>query len=116
MYDNIEGIWRRRHNNELRQLSELPLITSLIKSQRLRWAGHVARMEDSRIARGVMMGRPVGRRPLGRPRMRWEDNVKRDLAQLGVETPDQWHDIALDRGEWRLVKAAKDHMGPEPVE
>ena len=117
VYDNDEGIWRRRHNQELRQLSELPLITSIIRTQRLRWAGHVVRMGEHRIARGVMLGRPEGRRPVGRPRMRWEDNVERDMEQLGVETPNHWQDIALDREEWgRLVKAAKDHVGPEPME
>ena len=72
LYDNIEGIWRRRHNHELRQLSELPLITSIIREQRLQWAGHVARMEENRIARGVMSGKPDGRRPVGRLHMSHE--------------------------------------------
>ena len=77
----------------------------------------MARMEEGRIARGAMFGRPEGRRPPGRPRMRWEDNVKRDVEQFGMEAPDHWHDVALNRREWgRLVKAAKDHMGPEPME
>ena len=72
LYDNIEGIWHRRHNHELRQLPELPLITSIIRAQRLQWAGHVARMEENRIARGVMSGKPDGRRPVGRLRMSHE--------------------------------------------
>ena len=65
----------------------------------------------------VMFNIPQGRRPLGRPRMRWKDNIKKDAELLGVEDPDRWWDVALDRGEWRgFVKAAKDHPGPEPAE
>ena len=116
-FDINEGIWHRRHNNELRQLSELPLITNIIRSRRLQWAGHVARMEEGRMAKAVMLGKPEGRRPPGRPRLRWEDNVKRDLSLLGVEAVEQWCEVAGDRAEWRgLVEAAKDHLGPEPVE
>ena len=74
-------------------------------------------MEENRIVREMMLGRPEGRRPVGRPRMRWKDNVKRDVEHLGVEATDRWHDIALDRKEWRSpVEAAKDHMGPEPMQ
>ena len=117
IFDINEGTWRRRHNNELRQLSELPLIINIISSRRLQWAGHVARMEEGRMAKAVMLGKPDGGRPPGRPRLRWEDNVKRDLSLLGVEAPERWCEFAEDRTEWRgLVKAAKDHLGPEPAE
>ena len=115
VYDNNEGTWCRRHNHELRQLSKLPLITSVIKSQRLRWAGHVARMEEDRIARKVMFGRPDGRRPVGRPRMRWSDN--KDIIKLGVDGLGDWWDVALDRGRWRLlVVVAKGHRSLRPAE
>ena len=117
VFDMEEGTWRRRHNVELRQLSGVPPITNFLRSQRLRWAGHVARMGEERLPKQVMFNIPQGRRPLGRPRMRWKDNIKKDAELLGVEDPDRWWDVALDRGEWRgLVKAAKDHPGPEPAE
>ena len=117
VFDVEEGTWRRRHNEELKQLSEVPLITNFLRSQRLRWAGHVARMGDDRMAKGVMFRKPQGRRPLGRPRMRWMDNIRKDVELLGMEDPDRWWDVALDRGEWReLMRVARDHMGPEPAE
>ena len=107
------GEWRRRHNRELRELSRLPPITSFVKSQRLRWAGHVARMADDALPRRVLDGIPEGRRPLGRPRLRWSDCVKQDLQLLGVADPERWREMAQDRRRWRLlVAAAKDHPGP----
>ena len=103
-------------NQELRDLSGLPLITNIIRSMRLRWAGHVARMGDDRAARLVVQGIPAGRRPLGRPRRRWRDNVKEDLTALGVD-PDSWMELAQNRNTWKkFVKAAKDHHGLEPAE
>ena len=117
IFDETENTWRRRHNIELREASKLPPITNIIRSCRLRWAGHVARMEDDRTVKCVMTEKPNGRRPLGRPRMRWEDNIKKDLELLGEETPNLWREVAMERERWgRLVKAAKDHMGPEPAE
>ena len=111
--DEESGEWRRRHNIELRELSRLLPITSHIRSQRLRWAGHVARMQDDdSMVKMIVRGTPEGRRPVGRPRMRWEDNVKNDLVLLGVENPSDWWEMAQDRRPWRLlVKAAKDHNG-----
>jgi hypothetical protein len=64
------------HNEELRDLYSLPNIVRVVKSRRMRWAGHVARMGEGRGVHRVLMGRPEGKRPLGRPRRRWEDNIK----------------------------------------
>jgi hypothetical protein len=64
---------------ELSDLYSLPNIVRVVKSRRMRWAGHVARMGEGRVVHGVLVGKPEGRRPLGRPRHRWEDNIKMDL-------------------------------------
>ena len=110
--DNDTGEWRRRHNIELRELSQLPPITSYIRAQRLRWAGHVARMRDGSLVKSIAQGEPHGRRPVGRPRRRWRDNIRQDMELLEVENPSEWWDAAQDRRQWRSrVKAAKDHMG-----
>ena len=117
VFDVDEQAWRRRHNQELRDLSGLPLITNIIRSMRLRWAGHIARMGEDRTAKLVAQGKPAGRRPVGRPRMRWRNNVEEDLTTLGVEDPDSWWELAENRNIWKnIVKAAKDHHGPQPVE
>ena len=108
--DEETGEWRWRHNRELRDLSHLPPITSHIRAQRLRWAGHAARMDDDRLVKQVMLGTPFGRRPAGRPRQRWIDNVLADLRLLGVADPQRWMDAAQDRRAWRLlVHAAKSN-------
>ena len=110
--DADTGEWRIRHNAELIELSRLPPITSYISSQRLRWVGHVARLPDGSLVKEVARGTPFGRRPPGRPRMRWSDNIVADLASLGVQDPQDWWDHAQDRLQWRLlVQAAKDRMG-----
>jgi hypothetical protein len=80
--DEVTGDWRRLHNKELYALYSSPNIIRVMKSRRLRWAGHVARMGESRGAYRVLMGKPEGRRPLGRPRCRWEDNVLMDLREV----------------------------------
>jgi hypothetical protein len=74
--------WRRLHNKELYALYS-PNIIRVIKSRRLRWAGHVARMEERRGAYRALVGKRDGRRPLGRSRRRWEDNIKMDLREVG---------------------------------
>ena len=71
--------WRRLHNEELRSLYRLPNVVSVIKFKSLRRAGHVARMEEGRSAFKILTGKPTGKRPLGRPRRRWEDNIRMDL-------------------------------------
>ena len=78
----------------------------MIKSRRLRWAGHVARMEEGRGAFKILTGKPTGKRPLGRPRRRWEDNIRMDLEEIGINTR-KWVDSAQHRDYWRApVNAA----------
>ena len=97
------GKWRRLHNEELHSLSCSPNIVRVIKSIRLRWAGHVARMGEGRSAFKILTGKPTGKRPLGRPR---ENNIKMDLQEIGINAGN-WVDSAQDRNYWRaLVNAA----------
>jgi hypothetical protein len=81
--DEVTGEWRRLHNKELYALYSSPNIIRVIKTRRLRWARHVARMGARRGAYRVLVGKPEGRRPLGRPRRRWEDNIEMDLREVG---------------------------------
>jgi hypothetical protein len=102
--DEATGEWRRLHNEELNYLYSSPNIIRVIKSRRMRWAGHVARMGEKRGAYKILMGRPEGRRPLGRPRRRWEDNIKVGIQEVGWGM--DWIELALDTNRWRaLVKA-----------
>ncbi|KAJ4444834.1 hypothetical protein ANN_06631 [Periplaneta americana] len=104
--DEVTGEWRKLHNAELHALYSSPDIIRNIKSRHLRWAGHVARMGESRNAYRVLVGRPEGKRPLGRPRRRWEDNIKMDLREVGYDGRD-WINLAQDRDQWRAyVRAA----------
>jgi hypothetical protein len=77
--DEMTGEWRKLHNEELHDLYSSPSIIRMIKSRRMRWAGHVARMGEKRNAYRLLVGKPEGKRPLGRPRLRWVDNVMMDL-------------------------------------
>jgi hypothetical protein len=77
--DEVTGGWRKLHNEELHNLYSSPSIIRMIKSRRMRWAGHVARMGEKRTAYRILVGKPEGKRPLGRPRRRWVDNIKMDL-------------------------------------
>jgi hypothetical protein len=81
--DEVTGEWRRLHNKEVYALYSSPNIIRVIKSRRLRWAGHVARMGKRRAAYRASVRKPERRRPLGRPRRRWEDNIKMDLPEVG---------------------------------
>jgi hypothetical protein len=81
--DEVTGEWRRLHNEELYGLYSSPNIIRVIKSRRLRWAGHVVRMGERRGAYRALVGKPEGRRSLVRPRCRWEDNIKMDLLEVG---------------------------------
>jgi hypothetical protein len=78
------------HNEELNDLYSSPNIVRVIKSRRVRWAGHVARMGEKRDIYRVLVGKPGGKRPLGTPRHRWEDNIKKDLQEVGVWTGLSW--------------------------
>jgi hypothetical protein len=77
--DKVTGEWRKLHNEELNDLYSLPHIVRVVKSRRMRRAGRVARMGEGRGVHRVLVGKPEGKRPLGRPRLRWEDNIKMDL-------------------------------------
>ena len=77
--DEVTGDWRRLHNEELNDLYSSPNIVRVIKSIRMRWVGHVARMGEERGVYRVLVGKPEGKRPLGRPRRRWVDNIRMDL-------------------------------------
>jgi hypothetical protein len=94
--------WRILHNEELNGLYSLPNIVRVIKSRRLSWAGHVARMGEGRGVYRVLMGKPEGKRPLGRPRRRWEDNIRMGLQESGCGCVD-WIGLAQDRGRCRAV-------------
>ena len=85
--DEITGEWRKLHNAELHALYSSPNIISNLKSRRLRWARHVARMEQSRNAYRVLVGKPEGKRPLGRPRRRWEDNNQLPQIHFNIILP-----------------------------
>ena len=81
--DEVAREWRKLHNEELNDLYSSPSIVRVIKSRRIRWVGHVACMGERRGVHGVLVGKPEGKRPLGRPRRRWEDNIKMDLQEVG---------------------------------
>ena len=90
------GEWRRVHHEELHSLYRSPNIVRVIKCRRLRWAGYVARMQEGRSAFKILTGKPTGKRPLGRPRRRWEDNIRMDLEEIGMNAGN-WVDSAYDR-------------------
>ena len=109
--DEVTGEWRRLHNEELIGLYSSPNIVR-VKSRRMRWAGHVARMGEERGAYRVLVGKPEGKRPLGRPRRRWVDNIRMDLQEVGCGYVD-WIGLAQDRDGWRkLVNAVMNLRVP----
>ena len=82
-----------------------PILCRVIKWRRMRWAGHVARMGEERVLYRFLVGKPDGRRPLGRPRRRWVDNIKMDLQEVGCGYMD-WIGLAQDRDRWRTLVSA----------
>jgi hypothetical protein len=82
-WDEVTGQWRRLHNEELNDLYSSPNIIRVIKSRRMRWTGRIVCMGEGRGAYRILVGRPEGRRPLGRPRRTWEDNIKTNIQELG---------------------------------
>jgi hypothetical protein len=100
--DRVTGGWRKLHNEGLHNLYSSPSIIRIIKSRRMRWAGHLARMGEKRNVYRLLVGKPEGQRPLGRPRRRWIDNIKMDLLEIGVNVVD-WIGLAQDRYRWRAL-------------
>jgi hypothetical protein len=100
--DEVTGEWRKLHNEELRDLYSSPNIIRIIKSRRMRWVGHVARMGEKRNAYRLLVGKPEGKRPLGRTRRRCVDNIRMDLGEVGWDDVD-WIGLAQDRNRWRAL-------------
>jgi hypothetical protein len=103
--DEVTGEWRKLHSEELHNLYSSPNIIRRIKSRRMMWAGHVARMGEERKLYKVLVGKPEGKRPLGRPRRRWENGVRMNLREIGLGGVD-WIRLAQDRDRWRAVVSA----------
>ena len=99
--DEVTGEWRKLHKEELRDLYSLPNIVRVVKSRRMRWAGHVSRMGEGSAVHRFLVEKPEGKRPLGRPRRRWEDNIKMDLQEVGGG--GDWIELAQDRDRWRAL-------------
>jgi len=134
--DEATGEWRKQHNEELNDLYSSPIIVRVIKSRRMRWVGPVAHMGERRGVYRVLVGKREGRRQLGWPRRRWEDNIKMDLQDLGCGVMDwidlgcggmdwidlgcggmDWIDLAQDRDRWRVfVNAVRDLQFPYNAE
>jgi len=110
--DEVMGEWRRLHNEELSDLYSSPNIVWVIKWRRIRWAGHVARMGEETGAYRVLVGKPEGKKPLGRPRRRWVDNIRNDLQEVGCGYMN-WIGLAQDRdGCRRFVSAVMNLRVP----
>jgi hypothetical protein len=98
----LPGGWRKLHDEELHHLYSSPSIIRIKKSRRMRWAGHVARIGMKRSLYRLLVCKPEGKRPLGRPKRRWIDNVKMDLLEIGLNVVD-WIGLAQDTYRWRAL-------------
>ena len=107
---NIDSVWRIRNNNmEIDNLTEGADIVRFIKAQRIKWLGHIQRMDQARPTRKILDWKPMGTRPVGRPRQRWQKDVTDDLKKLKVKN---WKEIVEDRRTWRdLAEKVKTHKG-----
>jgi len=100
--DEVTGEWRKLHNEEFNDLYCSPNIVRVIKSRRMKWAGHVACLEERGGVYRLLVGKPEGKKPLGRPRRRWEDNIKMNLQKVGCKDMD-WIELAQDMERWRAL-------------
>jgi hypothetical protein len=98
----VTGEWRKLHNEEIHILHSSPDIIRQIKSRRMNCAGHVACMGEERKVYRILVGKPEGKRPLGRPRHRWEDGIRMDLRETGWRTVE-WIQLDQDRGRWQAL-------------
>jgi len=103
--DEVTGEWKRLHNEELNDLYSSPNIVRVIKSRRMRWAGHVARTVEERGVYRILLENPEGKRQLGRPRRKWVENIRMDLQEVGCGYND-WIGLAQDRDRWRTLVSA----------
>jgi hypothetical protein len=103
--DEVTGVWRRLHNEELNDLYSSPNTVWVIKSRRMRWAGHVARMGEERGVYWVFVGKQEGKRPLGRPRRKWVDNIRMYLQEVGCGYMG-WTGLAQDKNRRRTIVSA----------
>jgi hypothetical protein len=100
--DEVTGEWRKLHKEELNDLYSLPNIVRVVKSRRMRWTGHVVRMGEDRGVHRVLEGKPEGKRPFGRPRRRWEDNINIDLQEVGGVVGTEWSWLRIGTGGGHL--------------
>jgi hypothetical protein len=103
--DEVTGEWRKLHYEKLHNLYSSPDIIRQVKSRRMMWAGHVAGMGEERKVYKVLVVKPEGKRPLGRPRRRWEDGIRMDFGEIGLGCVD-WIRLSQDRDRWRAVVSA----------
>jgi hypothetical protein len=100
--DEVTGEWRKLHNEELSDLYSLPNIVRVVKSRRMKWARHVARMGEGRGVHRILVGKPEGKRPLGRSRRRRVDNIKMDLQEVGGVVGTEWRWLRIGTGGGHL--------------
>jgi hypothetical protein len=109
--NKVTGEWRKLHSEELHNLYSSLDVIRQIKSRRMSWEGHVARMGEERKLYKVLVGKGEGKSPPGRPRRRWEDGIRMDLRDIGLGSMD-WIRLAQDRDRWRaVVRAAHEPSG-----